>query len=215
MGRDVNMRVIHGQTAREWIVDDDGPRVAPFRQRLDEAHRVISSLTEHERSVERIAQVLVRALRGGKKVMACGNGGSSALASHFVGELVGRFHETRVALPAVHLGGDATQMACIANDFDWNEVFSRPLEAFGKKGDVLFVFSTSGNSPNVVNALKKAKELGVTSVAFLGKDGGPCRGLATHEVIVKSNDTPRVQEAHELMMHWLCEHVDEAFPKRR
>jgi D-sedoheptulose 7-phosphate isomerase len=211
----MNMRVIHGQTAREWYVGDDVPQAAPFRQRIQEAKSVISSLTEHERSVERIAQVLVRALRGKRTVMVCGNGGSSALASHFVGELVGRYHENRVPLPAVHLGGDATQMACIANDFDWNEVFSRPLEAFGNKGDLLFVFSTSGNSPNVVRALEKAKELGITSIAFLGKDGGPAKGLATHEVIVRSNDTPRVQEAHELMMHWLCEHVDEAFPVRR
>jgi D-sedoheptulose 7-phosphate isomerase len=187
----------------------------PFQQRLDEASRVISGLSEHDRKMQRVAQVLVHALRNGRKVMVCGNGGSSALASHFVGELVGRYHDTRVPVPAVHLGGDATQMACIANDFDWNEVFSRPLEAFGRRGDLLFVYTTTGNSPNVVRALEKAKQLGITSVAFLGKDGGTAKGLATHEIIVHSNDTPRVQEAHELMMHWLCEHVDEAFPKRR
>jgi len=179
---------------------------------IDEARRTLESLSSMEAQLNDAARLIGQALLEGNTILVCGNGGSAAEGQHFVTELVGRYRLNRRPLPAIFLGGDAGQMSCIANDFDWDQVFARPLRAFARPGDVLLCFSTSGSSSNVVSVLKAAQELGLTRVALLGKDGGAAAGLATHPLIIDSSNTARIQEAHLFFLHWICEYLEELFP---
>jgi D-sedoheptulose 7-phosphate isomerase len=163
-----------------------------------EALRILAGLVEN----------LHRTLETGGKVLACGNGGSAADAQHFVGELVGRYCAERRALPALALNADGSVLTCLANDYEYARVFARQVEALGRPGDLLLALSTSGRSPNIVEALRTARVLKLTTVAFLGRDGGAARGLASHEIIVPSQETARIQECHGLMLHLLCEALD-------
>ncbi len=148
--------------------------------------------------------MLVACLQEGNKVLTCGNGGSAADALHLAEELVGRYERDRRAWPAVSLAADPTALTCIGNDFGFEFVFSRQVEALGKPGDVLVVFSTSGNSPNLVRALEAARRLELRSISLLGKTGGRCQGLADLEIIVPSLNGARVQEVHTFILHcWL------------
>jgi D-sedoheptulose 7-phosphate isomerase len=153
-----------------------------------------------------VSAMLVSWEKGGKTLVA-GNGGSAADAMHFAEELVVRFRKNRRALPAIALC-DPTVITCAANDFGYETVFERQVEAFGKPGDVLIILSTSGNSMNLLKAAKLAKSHGLITAAFLGKSGGAARGLCDIELIVPSDDTARIQEAHKLFIHTLCEYVD-------
>ncbi|HUF61933.1 MAG TPA: SIS domain-containing protein [Verrucomicrobiales bacterium] len=146
------------------------------------------------------------ALRG--KVLACGNGGSAADSSHFTTELLCRLKCDRVPFAAVSLAADAGFLTATANDYGYDAVFSRQVAGLGRAGDVLVVFSTSGNSPNVRLALEQAARDGLRTVAFLGRDGGRCRGLAEVEMIVDNPSTARIQEAHKVLMHCLCSLVE-------
>jgi D-sedoheptulose 7-phosphate isomerase len=157
------------------------------------------------------AAAIVTALEKGNKILTCGNGGSAADALHMAEELVGRYRTNRRALPAIALCADPTALTCIANDFGFEHVFSRQLEALGEKGDVLVIFSTSGNSPNLALAVEAAARRGVTTVALLGKTGGLLTGKCDHEIIVPSNDTARIQEVHTFVMHAWLEQVEAAF----
>ena len=176
------------------------------------AQATLAGLTRHAAMLEAAAGGIVGALRAGRKILACGNGGSAAEAQHLATELVGRYLSNRRSLPAVFLGGDAGMMSCIGNDFAFDDVFARPLSSLGAPGDVLVGLSTSGRPHNVVRALELARERGIASLALLGRDGGAARGLATWEVIVESSDTARVQEAHQFVLHWLCDQIEDAFP---
>jgi len=183
-----------------------------LQEQIAQAQKTFSTLASHEAVLKTFASELNAALKRGNKVLACGNGGSAAQAQHLVTELVGRYKHNRQSLPAVYLGGEASMITCIANDFAWEDIFSRPLQALGAPGDIVVCFSTSGNSPNVVRTLQVAREKKLSSFALLGKGGGPCKGLATWEVIVDSKETARVQESHLFILHWLCERIEEAFP---
>ena len=144
------------------------------------------------------------ALRSGHKLLTAGNGGSAAEALHLAEELVGRFDKERPSLPAISLCGDPTLLTCIGNDYGYERLFSRQIEGLGRPGDVLVVFTTSGNSPNVIAALHTARARGLKTVALLGKSGGAAKGLADHEIIVPSDVTARVQEVHAFILHtWL------------
>lgn len=155
-------------------------------------------------SIVTIGMVLRERLLSGSKVLTAGNGGSAADALHLAEELVGRFHKERRSLGAVCLSADPTLLTCIGNDYGFEHLFSRQVEGLGKSGDVLVIFSTSGNSPNLVLALKTAKSLGISTVAVLGKDGGQSKGLADHEIIVPSSETARIQVIHTFILHsWL------------
>jgi len=157
------------------------------------------------------AIVAVRdAARAGATIFTCGNGGSAAEALHLAEELVGRYREDREPLPAVCLNADATALTCIANDFGYAEVFSRQVEALAAPGDVLVALSTSGRSPNVVAALETARRMNVTAVGLLGKDGGDAAGLCDHAVVVPSDDTAHIQEAHLVLIHLMLEAVESA-----
>lgn len=160
--------------------------------------------------VHEAAKRIVEALRGGKKLLVCGNGGSAAEASHLAGEIVGRYKKSRRPYPCICLSDSPGVVTCIGNDFGYEQVFARQVEAFGQSGDVLIVFTSSGNSANVVKALEAAKGRGVTSVALLGKDGGQCAGLADIELLAcaPGNETARIQEVHLMLLHTLCDLVE-------
>lgn len=159
--------------------------------------------------MEALLPVFEACVLGDGKILTCGNGGSATDAMHLAEELVGRYRKNRRALPAVALVTDGSALSCIANDWEWNYVFSRQVEALGKAGDMLVVFSTSGNSPSIVGALETARKIGLKTVAFLGKDGGKCKGMADYEVIVPSSNTARIQEIHTWILHAMLEWIEE------
>ena len=161
------------------------------------------------REVDTIAGVLAGAFRAENKVLICGNGGSLADATHFAEELTGRFRKDRPALPAIAIA-DAGHLTCVGNDYGFDRVFSRGVEALGKPGDVLIVLSTSGNSANVRLAAVAAKERTMTTVALLGKGGGALAGVCTHQIIVPGETADRIQEIHMLILHTLVEGVEKA-----
>ena len=179
-----------------------------LQSRIDAARELFASLGRHEGVIDCVARAMVGALRGGHKILTCGNGGSAAEAMHLSTELVGRYDTDRRSLPAFFLGGDASLVTCVANDFGWDEVFTRALRGHGRPGDILVAFSTSGKSRNVMRALEVAREMGIESLALLGKGGGPSRGLATWEIVVDSVVTARIQEAHQFILHVLCDEID-------
>ncbi|WP_028294730.1 phosphoheptose isomerase [Oceanobacter kriegii] len=161
--------------------------------------------------IERAGQAMVNCILGGGKILSCGNGGSAGDAQHFSSELLNRFERERPGLPAFALTTDPSTMTSIANDYSYNDVFSKQIRALGNKGDVLLAISTSGNSANVVQAIQAAHEREMTVVALSGKDGGNMASLLTTddvEIRVPSNVTARIQEVHLLAIHCLCDYID-------
>lgn len=167
-----------------------------------------SLLNQHEEVFNQSAVVFAKALEQGKTIFWCGNGGSAAESSHLAVELIGRFKNNRRPLPSISLNSDTSAITCIANDFGFDEIFARQLEGLAKEGDVLVVLSTSGKSENILRALRKAKELGITSIALLGKGGGAAANLANHTIIIESSETARIQELHLLIGHTFCEFAE-------
>lgn len=158
--------------------------------------------------VDTVVGVIVAALQAGKKVLFFGNGGSSMDAGHLAAELLGRYYLDRPALPAIALSDATAAMTAIGNDYGYADVFSRQITGLGVVGDVAVALSTSGNSENVVKAIRTANELGMATVAFTGKAGGTVAGLARHVLRVPTDDTPRVQECQMLLGHTICELVE-------
>ena len=156
-------------------------------------------------NLDQILNLIDHTFKSNKKIFTCGNGGSAAESSHLAVELIGRFKNNRRPLPSISLNSDTSAITCIANDFGYEEIFSRQLEGLARSGDVLIVLSTSGNSENIVRVLQKAKEVGATSIALLGKDGGKAKDLADLKIIVNSKETARIQEIHLLLGHTICE----------
>jgi D-sedoheptulose 7-phosphate isomerase len=164
--------------------------------------------------VARAAGLFAAAFGAGRKLLICGNGGSAADAQHVAGEFVNQFlKKGRRALPALALTTDGGVLTCVANDTGFEQVFSRQVEAFGERGDVLLAITTSGNSPNVVAAAETARARGMKVVGLLGRDGGTVRRLCDIALVVESRDTQRIQETHNLVGHVLCHLVENAlFP---
>jgi len=183
-----------------------------FGGQIRESALVIASLETHIDRLEKMAAVLVGALKGGAKVLTAGNGGSAAEAMHMAEELIGRFRHNRVPLPALALCADGTGVTCIANDFGYEQVFGRQVEALGREGDVLVVFSTSGQSANLKAAMECARRRKMRVLCLLGKDGGAIRGMGDVELVVGAAQTERIQEAHQVVMHMLLDAVEKAFP---
>lgn len=155
-------------------------------------------------AIEAAGQEIGAALAAGNKLLTAGNGGSAADALHLAEELVGRFDKERRSLPAIALCADPTLLTCIGNDYGFDRVFSRQVEGLGSKGDVLVVFTTSGNSSNLFAAVEAARAKGLHTIAVTGKSGGTVRGKADHEIIVPSQSTARIQEVHTFVLHsWL------------
>jgi D-sedoheptulose 7-phosphate isomerase len=179
-----------------------------LERHLEDALRVIGSLRDHTERIRLIAERIEETISSGGKVMICGNGGSAADAQHLAAELIGRYKSERNPLPAISLSSDPSVMTCIGNDYGFEEVFARQVEGIGRKGDLLLLFSTSGNSPNIIKALERAKGIGIGTIALLGKGGGMAKGMADIELIVDSDDTARVQEAHCVVLHLISEYFE-------
>lgn len=154
-----------------------------------------------------VARLIASSIGAGGKVLACGNGGSLCDAMHFCEELTGRFRADRPALPAIACV-DPGHLTCTANDYGYEHVFARWVEALGRSGDVLVVLSTSGNSPNVLRGMEAATRRGLTTVGLLGKGGGALRGRCTHEWIAPGETSDRIQEIHMLVLHALVERIE-------
>ncbi|HKQ98233.1 MAG TPA: SIS domain-containing protein [Candidatus Polarisedimenticolia bacterium] len=175
-----------------------------------ERHRAAIALLEGEplRALERLTESVYRTVTTGGKVLACGNGGSAADAQHFVAEMVGRYLEERRPLAAVALNTDTSILTCVSNDYDYERVFARQVEALGRPGDLFLGITTSGKSPNILRALETAGRIGIETAALLGRDGGPAKALARLPIVVPCQETARIQECHGLMIHLLCEALD-------
>jgi D-sedoheptulose 7-phosphate isomerase len=154
--------------------------------------------------IESTGTLIVDRLKRGKTIFACGNGGSATDSMHLCEELVGRYRDNRRPLPAVSLNTDSSVLTCIGNDYGFDAIFSRQIEALGKEDDVLVGFSTSGNSENIAHAFEKARSKGVTTILLSGKDGGKIKAIADHSIIIPSDNTARIQELHTFILHaWL------------
>lgn len=164
---------------------------------------------DHADRIEQLAQVIAGAFREGRKVLLFGNGGSATDASHIAAEFVGRYHRDRAALPAIALATDMAALTCIANDYEYAEIFARQIQAHGQKGDVAIAISTSGNSPNVLKGVEAARTRGLTTIGWTGGAGGKLAKLVDHAFIVPSTVTARIQECHITLGHVLCELVEE------
>jgi len=152
--------------------------------------------------------LIVETLRSGNKVLLCGNGGSAADAQHIAAELTGRYKSERRGLPGIALTTDTSALTAIGNDYGYDRIFDRQVESLANKGDLIIGISTSGNSANVVNALKLGRDLGCKTLGFSGRDGGAMNGMCDINLIVPSNNTPRIQEMHILFGHTICQIID-------
>ena len=185
---------------------------ALVRRTLDEAIAIHQAAAAADlKPVVQAADAIVQSLKAGGRLLVFGNGGSAADAQHMAAELVGRFQRERAALAAVALTTDTSVLTSLSNDYAYDQVFSRQIEALGKKGDVAFGISTSGRSPNVVAAFDAARSLGLTTVALTGRDGGPIGHGADIHINVASDSTARAQEVHRTLLHALCDLVERAF----
>jgi phosphoheptose isomerase len=167
-----------------------------------------------EESLNRAAQMVLRCLTSGHKLLICGNGGSASDATHLATEFLGRFVEDRRPYPAISLAANGEYMTAVCNDYGADEIFARQVSGLGEKGDVLIALTTSGKSKNVLRALEEAKRKGVESICFLGRDGGFTKGVATLDLLVPGGNTARIQEGQKLLCHVLCEMVEEKLPKK-
>lgn len=168
----------------------------------------VRSLEKLEADLGRAADLIEKCLRAGNKLLVCGNGGSAADAAHFATEFVVRFAKDRRAYPAISLTGDGGLLTAAGNDYGFDEIFARQVAAFGQENDLLICLTTSGNSKNVMRALEEAKARKLKTIAFLGRDGGSTIGLADVDLLVRGDSTARIQEAHKLLLHVLCETME-------
>ncbi len=178
---------------------------------IQQSAETIKSLADQVDRIHVVCGACVSALESGGQILTAGNGGSAAEALHMAEELVGRYRSDRCSLPAISLVADSTALTCISNDFGYDRVFSRQVESLGREGDVLVLFSTSGKGAALLNAARAAKEKGLTVIGFLGKGGGELAGLCDYSVIVESDKTERIQEAHQVLLHIVLEDVEQRF----
>ena len=188
-----------------------------IREKIRNSIDLKTSLLSDEGLLQTVSDItgeIVKCYKNGGKVLWCGNGGSAADSQHLAAELSGRFYYDRPPLSSEALHVNTSYITAVANDYSYDIIYSRLVEASGKKGDVLIGLSTSGNSANVVKALEKAREMGIVTVGFTGRGGGKMAPLCDHLVCIPSTDTPRIQECHMLLGHSICEMVEmRLFPK--
>lgn len=177
---------------------------------------VKKSILSDEKLLFRIgeaADLIIKTYRDGGKLLLCGNGGSAGDAQHIAGEFVARFYLERRALPAIAFNTNSSVVTAIGNDYEYNVIFERQVEAYGKPGDTLIAISTSGNSESVYRAIERSNSLGVHTVGLLGKGGGRCAGLCEKALVIPSDVTPRIQECHIMVGHIICEIVEREIAK--
>jgi D-sedoheptulose 7-phosphate isomerase len=187
--------------------------MSQFQSSLHSLQEVLSALRPLQPALEKAASLAGDALLAGNKLMFCGNGGSASDSAHLATEFTCRFKEDRRPYPAMAFTVDAGLLTAIGNDYEFTEVFSRQVAAFGKTGDVLIAITTSGKSRNILTALEEARRRGVNTIAFLGKGGGFTKGAADVELIVPGSETARIQEAQQFLLHVLCEIIEERLPR--
>lgn len=184
-----------------------------IKSHLGDSSALQKQLSADNSFLERVkdsANAISSALKAGKKILVAGNGGSASQSQHFVAELVGKYLKERAPQKAVSLVSDVATMTSLANDFGYEYIFSKQVEALGEKGDVFVALSTSGNSENILKALEKAEKLGITRVGLAGRDGGKMKDLCDHLLIVPSDSTPLIQESHLSILHILADLVEES-----
>ena len=182
--------------------------MSPFVTALEQHAQLVRQLYALEQPINRLAEQIATTFKNGGKLLLAGNGGSAADCQHLAAEFVGRFTAERRALPALALTTDSSTLTSLANDYGFEKIFSRQVEALGGIEDLLLVISTSGNSANLLAALQAAEAAGIHSAALLGSGGGAVAGVAGHEIIIPSQSTPRIQELHIFIGHYLCEQVE-------
>ena len=180
-----------------------------FSDVLQEHQQVTNQLTSCTPLITAASKLIISSLTSGHKILLCGNGGSAADCQHFAAELVIRYHKKRRAYPAIALTTDSSILTAHSNDFSFDSLFSRQVEALGSTGDCLIAMSTSGNSENIIQAVITAKQQNMTVIGLMGGDGGRLKELVDMPVVIPSQTTARIQEAHMLIYHWWCERVDE------
>lgn len=185
-----------------------------LQQGIEESVATLRGLASLEEPLGRAAQMVLACLTSGHKLLVCGNGGSASDATHLATEFLCRFCDDRRPYPAISLPANGEYMTAVCNDYHGDEIFARQIWGLAEKGDVLIAFTTSGKSKNVLRALEEAKRKGVESICFLGRDGGFTKGVATLDLLAPGASTARIQEAHKLLMHVLCEMVEEKLPKK-
>ena len=183
--------------------------------RVDESFREVAALADRLRqnsatTIVAAAELVHRAITSGNKILTCGNGGSAAEAQHFIAELVGRFLTEREPLAGVALTVDTSVLTAVGNDYGYDEVFARQVKGIGKPGDVLLAISTSGSSPNVLKALAAARECGLVTIALVGEESSPELDACDLVITIPDPSTPRIQEMHLVVLHLICELVDNA-----
>jgi len=179
-----------------------------LRKALDEHRAAVESVASLESALRRAVQSIRDTFGAGGRLFICGNGGSAADAQHFAAELTGRFEKERRGYPAVALTTDTSALTSIGNDYGFEHIFARQLQALAAAGDLLVAITTSGNSPNIVLALELARQMGINSIGLLGRNGGACAALVDIALTVKAQRTARIQEAHVLILHLLCEGLE-------
>ncbi len=177
------------------------------------AAKTLQSIVDLESQVTRAAQLITDCLTNGEKVLACGNGGSAADAADFCTELACRFVEDRRPYPAMNLSQGGSLITAVGNDYGFEEIFARQVRAFGNSGDILIAISTSGKSKNIRRAIEEAGSRKLKTIALLGRDGGSVTGIADVDLIVKSDSTARIQEAHKFILHVICEICEARLPR--
>lgn len=182
-----------------------------FDTSLADTLRTFEALKQIRPEIDRAGDLILSTIMRGNKLLICGNGGSAAEAQHFSTELVGRYFKNRVSLPAIALNADGSLISCIGNDYGYDYVFSRQIEGLAKPGDVVVGITSSGNSPNILHALTRARELKLESIALLGRGGGKAKGLATVDLIVPGDSGRSAQEAHLFLIHHFCDLIDAGY----
>jgi len=176
---------------------------------IEEHKNVINSFDDEIiNKIEEVSNILVNVLSNGNTIFWCGNGGSAGDSQHLAAELIGRYKKDRRPLKSLALTTDSSAITCIANDYSYEKVFERQIEGLGVNGDALIGITTSGNSANVINALSKCSEIGVTSICLLGKDGGVAKSVADYSIIVESDSTARIQEMHIMIGQIFCDLIE-------
>ena len=182
-----------------------------IKRQIQSSIETKEALLGDKKTLDALSTVISRVKKcyaDGNKILIAGNGGSAADAQHFAAEIVGRYKKERKGYPAIALTTDTSILTAIANDYNFDVIFERQVEALGEKGDIFFALSTSGNSKNVIEGLKKAHAVGLTTVALSGRGGGKASALADVSIVIPSDETARIQEAHIMLVHIICEEVE-------
>ena len=183
---------------------------------INEHKRVINSInTLQLKSINNFCKIIVNSIKNGGTIYWCGNGGSASDSQHLAAELIGRYKSNRNPIKSSSLNSDTSVITCISNDFGYEKVYSRQLEALAKINDVLVVISTSGNSKNIIEVIKAAKKKKIIVLGLLGKSGGKCKKMLSNKIIVNSNSTARIQEMHITIGHIICDAVEENYGIRK